>query len=267
MTNPITEWRGKWALVTGASAGIGQALASELAAGGSNLVLTARRLDRLDQLARKLRADHGVAVECLAADLERAEAPQEIFAFTRDRGFTIDLLVNNAGFGDNVEFHASALAKQVGMVRVNCEAVVRLTHLYLPGMVERRRGDVLIVASTAAFQPVPYISVYAATKAFDLFFAAGIAEEVKRYGVRVCALCPGATATEFQAVAGSNSNFEKNPETPEKVARTGLKALAAGKRHVVSGFRNWMGVESQRLAPRSLVTSIAEKLFRPEHLK
>ena len=263
----MTKWKDKWALITGASAGIGRALAEQLAAGGSHLVLTARRRERLDELARKLSSAHGIKVECFAADLEQPNAPADIFAFTEAKGITIDLLINNAGFGAYGEFSKSDLSRQLGMVTVNCSAVVHLTHLYLAGMVERRRGDILILASTASFQPVPYIGVYAATKAFDLFFAQALAEEVGRHGVRVCALCPGSTETEFRDVAGGDSWSERGIETPEKVARVGLEALAAGKHYVISGFKNRVGVEAQRIAPRSMVTSAAERLFRPKHLR
>ncbi len=259
----MNPWRGKWALVTGASAGIGWALAAQLAAGGTNLVLTARRRERLEQLAGQLRGEHRVSVEILAADLARAAAPEEILAFTRGKGIAVDLLVNNAGFGAYGEFPKIDLARQLAMVQVNIAAVLHLTHLYLPAMIERRRGDILIVSSTAAFQGVPYISTYAATKAFDLLFAEALAEEVRCYGIRVCALCPGSTATEFHEAAGEPEHTRRRQETAEKVARVGLQALAAGKSSVVSGLGNALGVQGQRLAPRRLVTRVAARLFRP----
>ena len=260
-----TEWKGRWALITGASAGIGKTFAEDLAAGGSNLVLTARRLDRLEELAANLRKEHGVKVECFAADLEFAGAPDEIFAFTEGNKMTVDLLINNAGFGAYGEFAQVDRAKQAAMVRVNCGAVVQLTHLYLAGMVSRRRGDVLILASTASFQGVPYMSVYAASKAFDLLFAEGLAEEVKKYGVRVCALCPGSTESEFHSVANSPTDRPgRSVQTAEAVVRTGLDALIAGKHSVVSGLPNRMSVVLQRLVPRRTVTAIAEKMFRPK---
>jgi uncharacterized protein len=230
-------------------------------------VLTARRRDRLDQLAGTLRQRHGINTEVCTADLTEPNAPSEIYRFTEGKGLVIDLLVNNAGLGDYGEFHASELEKQLAMVHVNCAAVVHLTHLYLKGMIERRRGDVLIVASTASYQGVPYISTYAATKAFDLLFAEGLAAEVSRYGVRVCALCPGPTESEFQAVAGTPKRTALRMETAEKVARIGLQALAGGKYSVISGWKNWLGVQGQRLAPRRLVTGAAAAMYRPEHLK
>lgn len=258
------NWRGRWALVTGASAGIGVALARELAALGTHLVLTARRRDRLDELARILQQNHQIQTEVFPADLTQAAAPQEIHAFTQQKGIAIELVINNAGFGQYGELTQVDSQRLLDMVQVNCSAVVHLTRLFLPDMVQRRRGDVLILASTAAFQAVPYISTYAATKAFDLLFAEGLAEEMKPYGIRVCALCPGSTESEFHAVAGHERFTSKHPETAAKVARTGLKALAAGRSYVISGLANYLGAQSQRLVPRRLVTSIAGSLYRPD---
>lgn len=259
-----SRWRGKWSLVTGASAGIGLALAEELAAAGSHLVLTARRKDRLEILAARLRAAHGIKVEVFMADLATPSAPDQIRSFTQSKSLEIELLINNAGFGSYGRFHESDPARQLEMVQVNCSAVVHLTHLYLGEMVARSHGDVLIVASVAGFQAVPYISTYAATKAFDLRFAEGIAEEVRRYGVHVCALCPGSTSTEFREVAGQPERTFRGAETAQKVARVGLRALAEGKSSVISGFKNTLSVEGQRLAPRGLVSRVAAGMFEPK---
>lgn len=259
------RWSGKWALVTGASAGIGRALAEELAASGTNLVLTARRRDRLEQLASALGNKHGVRTEIVVADLARPEAPGQIYTFLKGKGIEIELLVNNAGFGAYGAFHESELSRDLEMVQVNCAAVVELTRIFLPEMVARKHGDILIVASVAGYQAVPYISLYAATKAFDLNFAVGIAEEVRRHGVNVCALCPGSTTTEFREVAGQPPRTFRGAETAEKVARVALNALAKGKSSVISGFNNRINVEGQRLTPRRLVTRIAEGMFRPEN--
>lgn len=259
----LSEWRGKWALVTGASSGIGMALATQLAAGGTHLFLTARRRDRLEELSRKLRAAHGVRTEIFVADLVQPDAPEKIYGFTRQKGISIDLLINNAGFGQYGELTQVPAQRLLDMVHVNCTAVVHLTCLFLPDMVARRCGGVLILASTAAFQAVPYISTYAATKAFDLFFAEGLAEEMKPHGIRVCALCPGSTESEFHAIAGQEQFTSKSVESAEKVARTGLQALAAGKSYVISGLANYLGAHSQRIVPRRTVTRIAANMFRP----
>src|SRR5262245_38166101 len=148
----IAEWKGKWALVTGASAGIGRALAEELAKGGTNLVLTARREDRLRSIAQEFSTSHNIRAEIFVADLAQPPAPEGIFQFTQQKGLSIDLLVNNAGFGQYGELHKTATDRLLQMVQVNCAAVLHLTQLFVPEMVARRRGDVLIVASTAAFQ-------------------------------------------------------------------------------------------------------------------
>jgi uncharacterized protein len=261
----MRSWQGKWALVTGASAGIGKALAEELATGGTNLVLTARRADRLEELSRALATAHKIRTQVFVADLADPSGPEKIFAFTQGKGIAVEILINNAGFGAYGEFTTVETHRLLDMVQVNCSAVVHLTRLYLPEMVKRRSGHVLIVASTASFQAVPYISTYAATKAFDLLFAEGLAEEMKRYGVRVCALCPGSTESEFHEVADQThlAPSRKNRETAEKVAKTGLQALAAGKSYVISGTGNYLGAQTQRLVPRRLVTRIAARLFRP----
>jgi uncharacterized protein len=257
------RWAQKWALITGASAGIGWALAEQLAGAGAHLVLTARRTDRLRKLATDLAAKHGVKIEVFGADLVRREAPGEIHAFTTAKNIAIELLVNNAGFGAFGYMHEISEPRLLEMIQVNCSAVVHLTRLYVPEMVRRRCGDVLIVASTAAFQAVPFNSVYAATKAFDLIFAEGIAEELRPFGVRVCALCPGPTTTEFQQVAQQPARGFRHAETAEKVARVGLDGLVRGGSCVISGAMNRLMVESERLAPRRFVAKMAAKMMQP----
>jgi len=227
-------------------------------------VLTARRRDRLAGLAGELSAKHDIRTLVCVADLAQPLGPREILDFTEEKNIAIDLLVNNAGFGAYGEFQKVDVERLVEMVQVNVSAVVHLTRLYLPGMIARRSGDILILASTAAFQPVPYITTYAATKAFDLQFAEGLAEEVRPFGIRVCALCPGSTESEFLQVAGQRHHTKRPQETAQKVARVGLRALAAGKSSVISGFTNWLGAETVRLAPRRMVARIAGGMFRPQ---
>jgi short-subunit dehydrogenase len=261
----ITEkWRGKWAVVTGASAGIGKALAAELAAGGTNLVLVARRKDRLVELASELKAKYRIRAEVCAADLANRAGPSEVFSFTQEKGIEVELLVNNAGFGVYGELQTVPLERLLEMVQVNVASVVHLTHLYLPGMVARRNGYVLIVASTAAFQGVPYITTYGATKGFDLLFAEALAEEMAPHGIRVCALCPGSTSSEFHQVAGQPNRILAKRETAEKVARTGLNALARGKHYVISGGMNYLSTHFQRVVPRGFVTRVTARMFRPK---
>jgi short-subunit dehydrogenase len=242
------------ALVTGASSGIGEATAKRLAKAGYKVYGTSRRGAQAGQRT----------FEMLPLDVTSEESVEAAVKEVLRLHGRIDLLVNNAGFGAYGEFTKVSLEKLVEMTQVNVTAVVHMTHLYLPGMIARKGGDILILASTAAFQPVPYISTYAATKVFDLHFAEGLAEEVRQYGVRVCALCPGSTETEFFQVAGQRNHTRRSPETPEKVAHVGLEALAAGKTSVISGFKNWLGAETVRMVPRQTVAKITAGIFRPK---
>ena len=227
------RWRGKWAIVTGASAGIGKAIVEELASAGTHLVLVARRAQRLNAIAESLSNADGVQAEACPADLAEPDAPRQIFEFTQQRGLRIDLLVNNAGLNRYSEFHAIDLAAQLAMVQVHCHAVLHLTHLFWTGMVERRSGDILIVSSVSAFPPGPYTATYAATKGFDLLLAEGLAEEVARYGVRASALCPGATESEMYESTGAPKADTKEFQSAKEVARRGREGLAMGKHCVI----------------------------------
>lgn len=260
-------WQGNWAVVTGASAGIGEAIAVELAEAGVNLVLTARRRERLELLAERLRTQNGIQAQVIVADLALPQTPQQIFDATEGAGLKVDVLVNNAGFGEYGEFLRSNLEMQVGMVQVNCTAVVHLTRLFLPAMVERRRGWLMIVASTASYQPVPYLSTYGATKAFDRMLAEALAEEMKRYGVYVSALCPGPTESEFNQVAGGRTGDNRKPQSAVAVAQRGLEGLAKGKHWVIPYLAGRLQVFTQRFVPRRVVTGAIERLFRPQSLK
>jgi short-subunit dehydrogenase len=258
------EWRGKWALITGASAGIGLALAEQLAAAGANVVLTARRSDRLEALAVRLRSEYGVEARVIAADLADPSAPEQLLSATEGSGLAIDILINNAGFGYNGEFVKGDAAWQRQMVDVNCAVVVHLTRLFLPKMVERRRGYVMIVASTAAYQPVAYMATYAATKVFDRFLAEALAHEVAGYGVKVSALCPGPTESEFNQVAGLHQIPGRSSQSAEEVARVGLEGLVGGKPWVIPYVAGKVMVFMQRFVPRQLVSGAAAKMFRPK---
>ena len=260
-------WQGKWAVVTGASAGIGEAIAVELAAAGVNLVLTARRRDRLDALAERLRTQYGIQTNVIVADLAQPQAPQQIFDATEGSGMQVDVLINNAGFGEYGEFLRTNLEMQVTMVQVNCTAVVHLTRLFLPAMVARQRGWLMIVASTASYQPVPYLATYGATKAFDRMLAEALAEEMKRHGVEVSALCPGPTESEFNQVAGGRTGDKRKPQSAAEVAQRGLEGLAEGKPWVLPYLAGRLQVFTQRFVPRQVVTGAIERLFRPASLK
>ena len=258
----IQNFNGKWALVTGASAGIGAALARELAKHGAKLILTARRRDRLETLAAELTAK-GTEVRIVTADLNDPAAPQKIFEATEGAGLTVDILINNAGLGQYGAFTQSEIAQELSQVRVNCEAMVRLTRLFVPRMVERRCGWVLMLASTSSFQPVPYLTTYAATKAFDRFFALGLAAEVARFGVKVTALCPGPTESEFFEIAHASAFRDNNIQTAEEVARLAVAALARGQRTLIPYFRGRFNAILVRFLPVGLVTHFIEKAARP----
>lgn len=253
-------FHGKWALVTGASAGIGVAVARELANRGAKLILTARRTDRLEALAAELTAA-GVEVRTLAADLNDPAAPQRIYDATEGAGIPVDILIDNAGLGQFGEFHSNPVDQELGQIRVNCEAVVRLARLFVPRMVERRRGWVLVTASTASFQPVPYLTTYAATKAFDRFFALGLAAEVARFGVKVTALCPGATESEFFDVARAHA-FKRGVKTAEEIARMGIDGLARGRRTVIPPASGRFTALLVRFLPVGLITHFVERAAR-----
>jgi short-subunit dehydrogenase len=262
MRTPHHTWSytGITALITGASSGIGLVFARELAARGAHLVLVARSEDRLRTLAADLIARHGVRVEVIAADLSVPDAVAGIGEALRARQIAVDLLVNNAGFGYHGSFSAQDPDNVRRQVRVNVNALVELTHLLLPGMLGRGSGGVINVASTAAFQPVPHMAVYGATKAFVLSFSEALWAECRGQGVRVLALCPGATATAFFDVAQGGAMGAVR--APEQVVATGLRALEHGRSYVVDGWQNRLLAQGPRLFPRALVTRITERVMR-----
>jgi short-subunit dehydrogenase len=248
-------------LVTGASSGIGRELAKCFAAGGSRLVLTARNGNALQSLADELRGAHETEVTVLPADLSLFEAPKYIFAELQEKGIAVDVLVNNAGFGAWGLFAELPLQRQLEMLQVNLTAVTYLTGLFLPGMVQRRRGGIMNVASVAGFLPGPGMAVYYATKAFVLSFTEALAEELSRTDVTVTALCPGPTATNFGQVARADRTrmIRLARMSAEAVARQGLCSFREQKGVAVPGLQNRLLVQLIRCAPRSLVRKLAGK--------
>jgi uncharacterized protein len=251
-------------LITGASSGIGECFARALAARSHNLVLVARSEEKLNQLAAELAGKHGVRVEVIPADLAERGAAAQLAEALAARKCRVDLLVNNAGFGARGEFGKLSLARQSAMVALNVHALVELTHLLLPGMIERRRGGVINVSSTASFQPIPYTTTYAATKAFVTSFSMGLAEELKPYDIPVVTLCPGGTRTNF-FVAGQYGvrNIPGGMQAPEAVVAAALAALDRGGGLVVPRILNKLSIMVQRLVPREVVAKFAAKIFRP----
>ena len=257
----MSYWTGKRALITGASFGIGESFAKILAASGANVVITARSRDRLETTARELRDQHSVDVDVIEADLLNDAAPQKLLDMTEGAGNSIDLLVNNAGFGMVGDFDLLPLDRQLDMIKLNVTSLVALSHKFLKPMLARRSGAIIHVASTAAFQGVPYFAVYSATKAFVLTFSEALSVECAGSNVRISALCPGRTTTNFQHVAGTSSLDTANPQTPEEVVRTGLEAIEKGKSHVVSGAQNKTITLAERLVPRAFATKAAARLY------
>jgi short-subunit dehydrogenase len=248
------------ALVTGASGGIGEALARLLAMNGHDLVLVARREKSLQALAVELEGIHGARSVVIAADLVDPAAPRTVARKVEDAGRTIDVLVNNAGYAVHGPAAENPERAELDMLQVNVMALVHLTKLFLPGMVERGRGRILNVASTAAFAPGPFMAGYYASKAFVLSWSEGLASEVAGSGVTVTVLCPGPTETSFAATAGVQKKrlFRGNAVMDAaSVARSGFRGLMSGTRVVVPGMRNKVLVASGRFVPRRVQTAVA----------
>jgi short-subunit dehydrogenase len=249
------------ALVTGASAGIGEQFAHQLAARGHALVLVARRAERLERLAAELPTDAHVIPCDLAADA--ALLPERV----AELGVEVELLVNNAGFGTSGPFLEHDPARDAEQVRLNCEAIVTLTHAFLPGMVERRSGGIINVASTAGMQPIPYESVYAATKAFAISFTDALHTELRGSGVRVLAVNPGPVPTEWQQVAGyepGRVGVVPGRIPAEQVVRESLAAYDRGRRSVIPGRAIRWFLRATRPSPRAIQLRVTERLYRPK---
>jgi short-subunit dehydrogenase len=260
---------GRTTLVTGASAGIGEAFARVLASRGDRLILTARREDRLRTLADELKQKHGTESVVIPLDLSASGSAAQLFAETERRGLAVELLINNAGFGKYGEFMDHPAEVHAQMIQLNVTVLVELCRLYLTGMRGRKQGGIINVASVAGFPPTPYFAVYGATKAFVLSFSQALALEVRAYGVHVCALCPGSTATEFPSVASGASELVTGPargivQTAEAVAQSGLAGYDAGKLIVVPGFFNKLEVLAVGLMPRALVRRAAAMVNRSQ---
>lgn len=255
-------YRGRWGLVTGASAGLGAEFARSLARRGMNLVLTARRAERLGELAAELSRSHGIMTQIVVADLAEPDAPLNLWA-AATTGREIDLLVNNAGFGAQGPFAELPLDRQLQMVQLNCAALLELTHLAIEHMKPRRTGAVINLSSVAAFQPVPRLATYAASKAFVLSLSEALHRELRHDGVQVLALCPGRTPTEFQDVAGTGPvEGAFGVRDPGYVVEEGLAALERGAPYVVPGAENHLASLLVRVLPRSAVTRVLGRLVR-----
>jgi short-subunit dehydrogenase len=252
----------KTALITGASFGIGMELARIFAREGYSLVLVARSGDKLRQLASELEKSHGTRSLILAVDLTEPGASAYVLDQTTRADIQVDVLVNNAGFGQYGYFAENDLEECLRQIQLNVTTLTHLTRLYLPAMVERKSGRILNVASTAAFQPGPLMAVYFATKAYVLHFSEALANELNGMDVTVTCLCPGPTATEFAKRANITDLLllKFGSMDAHTVAEDGYRALMAGKPVVISGFKNWLVAQSVRFSPRRLVTGMVRKM-------
>lgn len=257
------------ALITGASGGIGAAFAQELAKRQTNLVLVARSQDKLQKLAQQLQEQQEILIEVIVQDLTIPESAAQVFKTLTQKNITIDLLINNAGMGDYYPFSQSSRTKQLQIVQLNILALVDLTHHFLPQMQQRGSGGIINVSSITAFQPVPYLSVYSATKAFVLHFSEALWAENQHSGVKILAFCPGPTQSDFFEAAGF-SKFAKggsqsqNVDSAEEVVIEALNALDDDHCTVVAGrWQNKLTATLSRFLPRKMVVQIVESKFRP----
>lgn len=250
-------------LITGASGGIGLEFAKICAQNKQNLILVARSKNQLETLAEELRKSHGIEVVVLPIDLSNPASPQQLYQETLTRELSVNVLINNAGFGDHGIFAKSEWNKQQEMIQLNITALAELTHLFLPRMIANQNGKILNVASTAGFQPGPLMAVYYATKAFVLSFSEALAEELQGTGVSVTALCPGPTNSGFQKAANmDNIALFKvlSPPSSREVAEYGFEALNQGQAVAIHGALNKLVVQSLRFTPRKLVLKMVRKL-------
>jgi hypothetical protein len=258
------------ALVTGASAGIGTEICRELARRGHNLVLVARRKEKLDEIGAELAAEYGIRTESVGADLGKAASRQRLPARVESLGLNVEILVNNAGFATGGAFHESDPARELEQVRVLVEAPLALTSAFLPAMVTRGQGGILNVASTAGMQPLPYSAGYSAAKAYVLTFSEALHQELRGSGVTVTALAPGPVTTEFWDVAGWEAGgqaFEKAVPRPawvtaEETAKAGVKGLADGQRVVVPGLQVRTAMMAARYVPHAIKLPVIERFMR-----
>jgi hypothetical protein len=261
----LKAYADQWALVTGASSGIGAEFAHQLGGRGMHLVLVARREHRLRDLADELHRAHGTKCKIIAADLSRDGEPSRVVREVREAGLTIELLVNNAGFGLVAELEKIDVDRCLEMLHVNVCALTELTLRYLPEMMERGSGGVINVGSVAGFQPVAYMGVYAATKAYVLHFSEALWAEARLRGITVTTLCPGTTRTEFFDVSGVPGWADRTRSQDVKsVVRSGLKAFEKGHSYVIPGWRNYFLSLLVRLATRATVVKGSMAYFRPK---
>lgn len=257
----------KTTLITGASSGIGETFARRLAAQGDNVCLVARSEEKLATICNELGREYGVQAQYVAMDLTTDGAGASLFEESQRRGLEVETLINNAGFGSMGDFLKLDIESELRMIDLNVKALVDLTYRFIAPMRERRRGTIINVASTAGFQPVPFMTTYAATKAFVLSFSIGLWEENRPFNVLVMALCPGVTETNFFEAGHIDKPPMRGSQTPDEVVDTALSGLKRGKSHIISGWSNYLLTESERLVPRRLVARVVGTALRPRYQK
>jgi len=256
----------KVTLITGASSGIGEEFARQLAAEGHELVLVARSEPALHELCDALMLKHGIMAHYIVADLAEDGADERLFAETERHGFEVDWLINNAGFGSYGDFAQLPLDHELKMIDLNVRALVALTHRYLPAMRGRKGGKIINVSSAAGFQPIPFMTTYAATKAFVNSFSEALAEENRPYGIQVLDVCPGSTKTNFFKAANMDKPITvKGQQTAEEVVKTALRAVKAGRTRIVSGFTNDLVSRVVSVVPNALITRLLARATRSRY--
>ena len=260
----LKAYAGHWGLVTGASSGIGAEFARQLAARGMHCVLVARREDRLRALAQQIEAAHGTRCEIIPADLSQPHAARDLFAEVVRRGIAVELLVNSSGIGLVSSVEKTGIGRALELIQVNIAALTELTLVVAKEMVRRGHGGIINIGSIVSFQPVGYMGVYAASKAYVLHFSEALWAELRSHGVTVTTLCPGTTRTEFFDQSGVPGWAERNRgQDVQSVVRTGLRAFDSGRPYVVPGWINYLVSLAARLATRATVVKWSTSIFRP----
>lgn len=261
----MINYEGQWALITGASSGIGEAFARELAKRKMNVILVARRNEKLIDISRELINTFKVKVEIVALDLSRPESADQLYAQVNQLGHEIHMLINNAGFGVYGKLCDTELQKNQEMIFLNVFALASITHMFLPNMLRKREGAIINVASTGAFLPTPYFSNYGASKAYVLSFTEALWAECHDSGVHVLALCPGPVKSEFRDVSGAQGHLKGRQIEPGEVVNSALQALENNQSYLIPGpAENYWTAQLGRFLPRAAIAKLSEKVFRPK---
>ncbi|GIP25654.1 short-chain dehydrogenase [Paenibacillus sp. J23TS9] len=263
----MVDYKGKVALVTGASTGIGKAYASELAAKGSHVIVVARSKDKLETLAKELSSKYGIKAYALPADLSKPGAVRLLAEQIAELGLNVNILINNAGFGTHGRFEEISSEREQEMISLNVASLVDMTHQFLPYMQQQKNGIIVNVASLGSFQSIPYMATYAATKAFVLSFTESVFAENRHLGVRVLALCPGTTKTEFFDVIGTTEMPGGINGTPKSVVKAGFRGIEKGRSYIIDGTSNYWLAQSVRFLTRKFTVIMTERMTRPASSK